>query len=84
MHGIYLTWNYIYISIYSFIITYTIKPVLRGHLWDKEKVVYKTGNLLKEIQFMWNFLWQDKKRWPLNAGDCLIEVTLWASLTVIV
>jgi len=24
--------SYIYISIYSFLITYTIKPVLRGHL----------------------------------------------------
>jgi hypothetical protein len=23
----------------------TVKPVLRGHLWDKEKVAYKTGDL---------------------------------------
>jgi len=29
---------------------------------------FKTGNLLKEVQFIWNFLWQDKKRWPFNAG----------------
>jgi hypothetical protein len=34
---------------------YAVKPVLRGHLWDKEKVV------LKEVQFISNFLWQDKK-----------------------
>jgi hypothetical protein len=25
-------------------------PVLRGHLWDKEKV--KTGDLLKEVQLV--------------------------------
>jgi hypothetical protein len=24
----------------------TVSPVLRGHLWDKEKVAYKTGDLL--------------------------------------
>jgi hypothetical protein len=29
---------------------YTVKPVLRGHLWDKDKVPYKTGDLLKEVQ----------------------------------
>jgi hypothetical protein len=32
---------------------------------------------------MWNFLWLDKKKWPFNTGDCLIEVTTWAGLTVI-
>jgi hypothetical protein len=25
-------------SHYFYIIKYTVKPVLRGHLWDKEKV----------------------------------------------
>jgi hypothetical protein len=39
--------------------------------------------LLKEVQFIWNILWQDKKRWPFNTGDCLIEVTAGACLTVI-
>jgi hypothetical protein len=24
-------------------------------------VAYKTGDLLKEVYFIWNFLWQDKK-----------------------
>jgi len=31
----------LYISIFQrSIFAYTIKPVLRGHLWDKEKVVF--------------------------------------------
>jgi len=30
----------------------TVKPVLRGHLWDQEKVAYKTGDLSKEVQFI--------------------------------
>jgi hypothetical protein len=29
---------------------YTVKPVLRGHIWEKEKKCpYKTGDLLKEV-----------------------------------
>jgi len=43
----------------------------------------KTGDLLKEVQFIWRFIWQDKKRGPLDTGDCLIEVTTWTYLTVI-
>jgi hypothetical protein len=57
-------------------ITSTVKPVLRGHdLWGKEKWSFKTGDLLKEVQFIWNVLWLDKKvvtfyhRWLLNRGD---------------
>ena len=34
----------------------TVKPVLRGHLWVKETWPYKTGDLFKEAQFIWNFL----------------------------
>jgi hypothetical protein len=30
----------------------TEKPVLRGHLQDKEKWSFKTGDLLKEVQFI--------------------------------
>lgn len=33
-------------------IEYTVKTVLRGLLWDKEKVVFKIGNFLKEVQFI--------------------------------
>ena len=33
-------------------LNYIVKPVLRGHLWNKDKVViYKTGDPLKEVQF---------------------------------
>ena len=31
-------------------------PFTFGTKWP-----YKTGDLLKEVQFIWNFLWQDKK-----------------------
>jgi hypothetical protein len=40
-----------------------------------KKWPYKTGDLLKEVQSIWNYLWQDKKRvtfkyrWLLNGGD---------------
>jgi hypothetical protein len=37
---------------------------------------FKTGGLLKESQFIWKFLW------PINTGDCLLEVTAWVGLTV--
>ena len=30
----------------------TVKPVLRGHLIDIKKCPYKTGDLLKEVQFI--------------------------------
>lgn len=30
----------------------TVETVLRGLLWDKEKVVFKIGNFLKEVQFI--------------------------------
>jgi len=34
------------------VIPYTVKPVLRGHPWDKENWSFKTGDLLKEVQFI--------------------------------
>ena len=33
------------------VVLYIVKPVLRGHLWDKKKRPFKTGDLLKEVQF---------------------------------
>jgi hypothetical protein len=30
----------------------------------------KTGDLLKKVQLIWNYLRQDKKRWPFNTVDC--------------
>jgi hypothetical protein len=49
-------------SIKSFIICLkycTVKTVLRGHkMWP-----HKIGDLLKEVQFIWKFLCQDKIMW---------------------
>ena len=53
------------------------------HIYSKTciKRSHKTGDLLKESQFIWHFLWEDKKmmtfkyRWLLNRGDS-IEVTI--------
>ena len=38
----------------------TVKPLLRGHLWDKEKV------------------------WPYKTGVCIIDMTTWAGLTIVI
>jgi hypothetical protein len=32
-------WNCLDLQKYNWLIQCTVKPVLRGHLWDKEKVV---------------------------------------------
>jgi hypothetical protein len=37
---------------YYMSVFHTVKPVLRGHLWDKEKWSFKTGDLLIEVQFI--------------------------------
>jgi len=50
----------------------------------KKKCPNKTDGLLKEVQLIWNFLRQDKKKWHFNTGDCLIEVTECADLPVFV
>jgi hypothetical protein len=39
----------------------TIKPVLRGHLWDKEKMSLEDMWPLNSGSIDLNFLWQDKK-----------------------
>ena len=39
----------------------TVKPVLRGHLWDKEKVAWQDSCPLKEVQFIWFFYDKTKK-----------------------
>jgi hypothetical protein len=47
-----------------------VKPVLRGHLWDKEKVALKDRWPLKRgsIHMKFSMTWQDK-------GELLIQVT---------
>ena len=78
--------------------THVVKPVFRGHLWDTGKVPYKTGDVLIEVQFIWNCLWHDKKnvtfwyRWLLNRGDrmgrldcnyILLYFSRWIGVTVV-
>ena len=65
----------------SNVYTYTAKPVLRGqHLGRKINWSFKTGNFLKEVKFIWNFLWQVKKnvtfqyRSLLNRGDRMVRL----------
>ena len=57
----------------------TGKPVLRGHLWDKEKCFFKRGDLSNRGSMHMNFSMtgQDKV-------DLLIQVTAWTCLTMIV
>ena len=48
----------------------------------KTNLPYKTGELLRDVKFISNFLWQDKKLWSLDTDDCLIEVTACTGVTV--
>jgi hypothetical protein len=64
---IYWKWN----EIKAYIYNYGPTCIKRSHLGQRKKWPYKTGDLLKEVQFIWNFLRQDKKKWPLNTGDCM-------------
>jgi hypothetical protein len=48
----------------------TVKPVLRCHFWNKEKVAYKKGDLLKEVQFILKLSMTDQEK-----DDLLIQVT---------
>ena len=61
---------------------YTVKPVLRGHLWSKEKVTSEDRWPLKRDSIYMKFSDRTRKRWPFNTGDCLLEVTALAGLTV--
>jgi hypothetical protein len=36
--------------------------IKRSPLGQRKKWSYKTGDLLKEVQFKWTFLWQVKKK----------------------
>jgi hypothetical protein len=40
------------------------------------------GDVLREIQFIWNIPMTTRKGWPFNTSVCLIEVTTWAGLAV--
>jgi hypothetical protein len=49
--------------------------IKRSHLRRRKSGLLGQGDLLKEVQFIWNVLWQDKEnvtfyyRWLLNRGD---------------
>ena len=47
-----------------------VTPVLKSHLWDKEKKKWSftTGDLLKVVQFIWNYLWPVLKS-PLGLNN---------------
>jgi hypothetical protein len=61
-------------TIYNY--TYVWLGNNKAYLWIKGKSKFlHIINESLEVQFIWNFLWQDKKILPLNTGDCLIEVT---------
>ena len=51
-----LLWVQDYYKIYS------QTSIKRQPLGQWKKLPYKTDDFLKEIQFIWNFLWQDKKK----------------------
>jgi len=36
--------------------------IKRSPLGSRKKMVHKTCDLLKEVQFIWNILWEDKKK----------------------
>jgi len=51
-------------------IIYTVKPVLRGHLWDKEKVTFYDRRSLKRGSIHMNFSMKGQ-----GNSDILMEVT---------
>ena len=57
---------------------YTVKPVLRGHLWDTEKVTLLDRWPLKRGSIHMKFSMTGQKK-----GEPLTQVTAWAGLTVI-
>jgi hypothetical protein len=55
--------------------------IRRSPLGWKIKWSFKTGDLLKEVKFIWNFLWQVKKDVTFQYRSLLRKVTAWACLT---
>jgi hypothetical protein len=47
------------------------------HIWSCQSMIL----LLHSHKMFYDRTW---KKWPFNTSDCLIEVTVWAGLTVIV
>ena len=70
----YLWHRNIYLALYCVFVKNLEQNTVK--LRTKKNWPYKTGDLLKEVQLIWNFLWQDKKKWPYKTGDLLKEVQL--------
>ena len=63
-----------YVSITHFV-TIAVQPVLRGHIWDKEKVVLQFRWPLKRRFNSYEIVYdRTRKVWPFNTDD-LIELT---------
>ena len=70
------------VPIYYIEETYTVKPVLRGHLREKQKVIFYDRLPLKRGSIHINFSDRTRKMRPFYTVDRLIEVTPWVGLTV--
>ena len=64
--------------------TYSQTCSKRPQFEHRKKWSSKTGDPLKKAQFIRSFNDRTRKRWPLNTGDCLLEVTSWEGLTVLI
>jgi hypothetical protein len=62
-------------------IPYIVKPVVRGHLWNKEKVALQDRWSLKRGSIHMKFSMTDDILIQVTA---LKEVTTWAGLTVLI
>jgi hypothetical protein len=63
--------------------TFIVKPVLRGHLWTKKNgllIQVTSQKRFNSYEFVYD---RTRKGWPFNTGDCLIEVTTLAGVTVL-
>jgi len=68
------------ISIFQVRDTDSYEPLVYWLTWLINTVKSIKRSPLGQINI--DLLRQDKKRWPFNTGDCLIEVTTWAGFTV--
>jgi hypothetical protein len=67
-------------AVHILAVKYIETCIKRSDFGTKQMWHYKTGDFLKEVQFIWNFLWQFNKMWPFKTGDCLKVVTTWVGL----
>ena len=50
--------------------TYTVKPVLRGHIWDKKSGLIRQVTSLKRFNSYEFFIWQDKLSLGITFPNC--------------